>query len=395
LDDHAFVKAAQRPVHAIPHLAEHRSPHFHLSAVAMEAEDDLAARIGGAGDLAGQAEGGAQAHAQRQDAQPAFAGPAEAVERPHRGQLAGAAGDVVIRLRRVLAAQETERGRERRGADHAAFLEQAERLEPVLVELQLQRDRFGDRLMQACDHEPANFRFAHFLITLSSSATLSASHQRAMTEDAAVSAAILAGGRARRMQGLDKSALDVGGRSILSRQINVLQALTPELLIVGDPARFAGPIAGAGAGLPRGDVAGVRVVPDRVADAGPLGGLYTALLETAAPLVVLVACDMPFLTLAFLQHLVARAQDEHAEVAVPRTGDRYHPLCAAYARTLLPRVADRVARRDLEMTGLIRETRRVEIGPDELARFDPEALMLCNVNTPHDYRQAVSRAINR
>jgi hypothetical protein len=47
------------------------------------------------------------------------------------------------------------------------------------------------------------------------------------------------------------------------------------------------------------------------------------------------------------------------------------------------------------MAWLIREARRVEIGPDELARFDPEALMLCTVNIPHDYRQACSRAINR
>jgi molybdopterin-guanine dinucleotide biosynthesis protein A len=202
-----------------------------------------------------------------------------------------------------------------------------------------------------------------------------------MTESV-VSAAILAGGRARRMQGLDKSALDIGGRSILSREINVLQALTRELLIVGDPARFAH--------------AGVRVVPDRIPDAGPLGGLYTALLETSSPYLVLVACDMPFLDVPFLQHLVSRAAGEPGtEVAVPRTGDGYHPLCAVYARTLLPRVAERLARQDLEMAGLIREARHVEIGPDELARFDPEALMLCNVNTPHDYRQACSRAINR
>jgi molybdopterin-guanine dinucleotide biosynthesis protein A len=194
-------------------------------------------------------------------------------------------------------------------------------------------------------------------------------------------AAILAGGRARRMQGLDKSTLDVGGRSILSRQIDVLQALTPELLIVGDPDRVHAP--------------GLRIVPDRVPDAGPLGGLYTALLETSAPSLVLVACDMPFLVLSFLQHLASRLRDADAEVAVPRTADGYHPLCAAYARTLLPRIHDRMARRDLEMAGLIREARRVEIGPDELARFDPEALMLCNVNTPHDYRQACSRAINR
>jgi molybdopterin-guanine dinucleotide biosynthesis protein A len=196
-------------------------------------------------------------------------------------------------------------------------------------------------------------------------------------------AAILAGGRARRMHGLDKSALDIGGRSILSRQIEILRALTPELLIIGDPTRVHVPVPG------------VRVVADRLPDAGPLGGLYTALLETTTPSLVLVACDMPFLDLPFLQHLALRVREADAEVAVPRTADGYHPLCAAYARTLLPRIQDRLARRDLEMTGLIREARRVEIGPDELARFDPEALMLCNVNTPHDYRQACSRAIDR
>jgi molybdopterin-guanine dinucleotide biosynthesis protein A len=201
--------------------------------------------------------------------------------------------------------------------------------------------------------------------------------ERAVSE---AGAAILAGGRARRMQGLDKSALEIGGRSILARQISILQALTPELLIVAnDPARF--------------EATGLRVVPDAVPDAGPLGGLYTALLSTTAPCLVLVACDMPFLALPFLRHLVTRVQG--VEVCVPRTADGYHPLCAAYARSLLPAIAERLARRDLEMAGLIREARRVEIGPDELTRFDPEARMLCNVNTPHDYRQACSRAFNR
>jgi molybdenum cofactor guanylyltransferase len=157
-------------------------------------------------------------------------------------------------------------------------------------------------------------------------------------------------------------------------------ALTPDLLIIAnDPTRF--------------DASGVRVVPDRVPDAGPLGGLWTALLSTTAPYLVLVACDMPFLMLPFLRHLVTRVPG--MEVAVPRTADGYHPLCAAYARLLVPAIAERLARRDLEMAGLIRDARRVEIGPDELARFDPEAFMLCNVNTPHDYRQACSRAFNR
>ncbi len=38
------------------------------------------------------------------------------------------------------------------------------------------------------------------------------------------------------------------------------------------------------------------------------------------------------------------------------------------------------------------DLRVAEIGPAELAGFDPEGRMLSNVNTPHDYRQACSRA---
>jgi molybdopterin-guanine dinucleotide biosynthesis protein A len=73
-------------------------------------------------------------------------------------------------------------------------------------------------------------------------------------------AAILAGGRARRLGGLDKSALPVGERSVLDRQLGMLRALTPHILIVGrDDLSYR--------------EAGVPVVVDRIAGAGALGGL--------------------------------------------------------------------------------------------------------------------------
>ena len=50
-------------------------------------------------------------------------------------------------------------------------------------------------------------------------------------------AAILAGGQARRLDGLDTSALRVGAASVLERQLAVLRALTPNILVVGH--RFA------------------------------------------------------------------------------------------------------------------------------------------------------------
>jgi molybdopterin-guanine dinucleotide biosynthesis protein A len=190
-------------------------------------------------------------------------------------------------------------------------------------------------------------------------------------------AAILAGGRGRRLGGADKGALIIGGQSIIERQLALLRQLTSSIVIVA-----ARPEAYTGHGVP--------VVVDEVAGVGPLGGLCTALAQSDRPYTVVVACDMPFLSLAFLQHLVMRVRG--VDVALPRTADGYHPLCAAYARTLLPTVRARVKAGRLDVVGLVREVRAAEVGPEELAAFDPGRVMLSNVNTPQDLHAACAWA---
>ena len=211
---------------------------------------------------------------------------------------------------------------------------------------------------------------------------------------APVSAAILVGGRARRMHGLDKSMLDVDGLPILERQLAVLRQLSDDLMIV---TRAGAPDVGPA--LPPGRESpfaqpGLRIVSDEISDAGPLGGIHAALVNARAPVTLVVACDMPFLSLEFLRHLAARV--EGVDVAVPRTTDGYHPLCAAYAQTARPFVEQQLARGEFKVSALFSMDLRVaELGPAELARFDPEGRMLSNVNTPHDYRQACSRTLDR
>jgi molybdopterin-guanine dinucleotide biosynthesis protein A len=186
-------------------------------------------------------------------------------------------------------------------------------------------------------------------------------------------AAILAGGRAARFGGRDKSALVIDGHSILERQIAELLRVTDDVLVVGEPPMLA-----------RSD-ARVRLVPDRVSGCGPLGGLDAALAAARDAVVAIVACDMPFVTAAFLNHLLDLARD--ADAVVPRTERGYHPLCAAYTRACHSAVARRLADRRLKMTGLLEEVRVRELTAVEIDAFGDRHRLLANVNTPADYEE--------
>src|ERR1700687_359380 len=128
------------------------------------------------------------------------------------------------------------------------------------------------------------------------------------------SAAILTGGRARRFGGCDKGALVVDRRSIRDRQMTELSALTADVLIVGSPVAAA-PDAWSGAW---------RAVSDTRPGCGPLGGLHTALCEARGDAIIVIACDMPYVSAPFLGHLLALTRD--ADAVVPRTERGYHPL---------------------------------------------------------------------
>src|SRR3954451_17907205 len=129
------------------------------------------------------------------------------------------------------------------------------------------------------------------------------------------SVAILAGGKARRLDGVDKSSLRAGRQSILERQLDAAHTVSDDVLLVGGRAGRAIPTD-------------VRVIEDRVADAGPLAGLDAALAAARHPELVLLACDMPWVTAPFLAFLAEQFGDH--EAVVPRTERGYHPLCAVY-----------------------------------------------------------------
>jgi molybdopterin-guanine dinucleotide biosynthesis protein A len=187
-------------------------------------------------------------------------------------------------------------------------------------------------------------------------------------------AAILAGGQGRRLGGRDKSALQVGDRSILARQIEILRPLAAHLLIIGSHAAEEH----------------VRVVEDRLPGNGALGGLYTALIEAPTDQVLVIACDMPFISAPLLQALATAG--EEVDVALPRDGRGRHPLCASYHRRIAPQLRRAIDAGALRIADALDGLQVRELGPDELEPFNRDGKLLFNVNTPDDYQTARSLA---
>ena len=177
-------------------------------------------------------------------------------------------------------------------------------------------------------------------------------------------AAILAGGRASRFGGRDKSALVVDGRTILDRQLTELAKVAglDDVLIVGGFTTRQG----------------ARLVADVVPGSGPLGGIHAALTHSAADAVCVIACDMPYVTAGLVERLFKQLTD--ADIVVPQTDRGYHPLCAVYGRGCLDPIARRLADNKLTVMDLFADVRTRVV-----TLVNADRRLVANVNTPEEF----------
>ncbi len=189
--------------------------------------------------------------------------------------------------------------------------------------------------------------------------------------------AILAGGHARRLGGLNKAGLILqpGGASVLDRQLTRLRRVVDRTIIIANDAeRFSS--------------TGVPVIPDVVPGHGALGGLYTA-VHAGTEWTLVVACDMPFVSEPLLAHLVSVGKS--SDIAIPRTARGYEPLCATYSRRSAVELRRLIEEKRFRLSDVARIPGLTirEVGSDELERFGPEDVLFFNLNTPDDHARAV------
>jgi molybdenum cofactor guanylyltransferase len=187
---------------------------------------------------------------------------------------------------------------------------------------------------------------------------------------------VTAGGASRRF-GSDKALVEFGGKTLLSRICELVEAASGSVTVIAPRGRYADH--------------GVTIVEDRWPDEGPLGGIITALLATDSKREwnLIVSCDMPFLTLGWLEYLCMRTLSSHAEVVVPQSAYGLEPLCACWrtaGAALLRTAFDENVRK---VTEAMKRLRMEVLDETHWKRFDSAGLLFWNMNTPQDYESAL------
>lgn len=186
-------------------------------------------------------------------------------------------------------------------------------------------------------------------------------------------AAVLAGGKSRRM-GRDKLFIEVEGRGLLQRVLDVLELIFDDIMIVVSATETDET-------LEKFNWVRHRIVQDLIPDKASMGGLYTGLYYAKSDRVFAVGGDMPFLSRGLINYIISR--DDY-DIVIPHTSRGLHPLHAVYSRRCLPLIKVMIDEGDLSISSLACKMNRYDVSEEEIRRVDPDLTSLININTPGD-----------
>jgi molybdopterin-guanine dinucleotide biosynthesis protein A len=187
-----------------------------------------------------------------------------------------------------------------------------------------------------------------------------------------LTAFILAGGHSRRM-GRDKAFLQLGGRTMLDRAIELANTVAPIVRIVAPQEKF---------------LTIARTIEDVFLDCGPLGGIHAALTCTTTELNLVLAVDSPFVEADFLTYMIAQASQISALVTVPEAGKGLQPLCAVYRRDFREVAERSLKKKKNKIDALFANVETRVIAEAEITRMGFSSKMFQNLNTPEEFAKA-------
>ena len=182
------------------------------------------------------------------------------------------------------------------------------------------------------------------------------------------SAVLLAGGESRRM-GTDKATMIFDGEPLWQGRVRLLRQLSLKHIFLSARTELAW------------RPPDLELILDEAPSRGAMSGIAAALERIDTSHLLVLAVDMPFVTLSDLLSLISLTKTGAG--VVPVTSDRAEPLAAIYPKEASPEFATGLSRSDRSMQLLVRQLIAVgKVVPFPLAEADVERYR--SVNTPED-----------
>jgi len=190
-------------------------------------------------------------------------------------------------------------------------------------------------------------------------------------------AVILCGGESRRA-GFDKQLIPCGETTLPIAIARSLQRLFAEIIIVTrTPHLYA--------------AAGCRAVEDMVEGAGPLGGIFTGLRHATSDCAYVIAGDMPWRNLAYIEWMSSLLEGADADAVATRAGGVHlEPFNSFFAVKCVPLIAAALGRGERSVSGFLRGCgHAILVAEDDARRFSPDWSMFRSLNTLAEIEQYV------
>lgn len=151
--------------------------------------------------------------------------------------------------------------------------------------------------------------------------------------------AILTGGNSSRF-GRSKQLHEVDGKPLSNVCYEKFSPFSDDVFLQGE---FAG--------------AETETRKDLVRGKGPIGGLYSALVNAKHQRVLILACDMPHLDPRILSLLL----EYDSDIVVPKWRNGYlEPLCSLYSKKQTPIIEEMLENRELKISKLFSKVEKAE-----------------------------------
>ncbi|WP_319500746.1 molybdenum cofactor guanylyltransferase [uncultured Draconibacterium sp.] len=176
---------------------------------------------------------------------------------------------------------------------------------------------------------------------------------------------ILAGGLSKRM-GTDKALLELDGRTLLERAIDLCEPFSSELLISSNHQSHT--------------AFGYPVIEDEIKNCGPMGGIYSCLKHSSNDWNFLMSVDTPFIQNGFIEFL--KKEIHNFEVVVPVHEGMKEPLIAFYHKSALPKIRTMIESGNYKLHFLLQKLNANFVESGEWLKKYPQLFQ--NLNYPDD-----------